>query len=210
MSAGHPRPNARHAGELAELLTDPAVARRLDRRFRVDTDHDVPDLAGYNIAGDVIYIDRHFWAAIKSGATIAGRRIAAAALARALVTHEHVEKSLIDAKGYKYPEAHELATVAEHTVVRRLGIAPNAYEAFLKPFIKRVAVEQITDPPKDLDATPYHDDPDANDWRVLEVLQRLGVTDASRSKHVPDRDPGEVQHAPGVPRAEQIHAGAQG
>jgi len=201
MSAG--RPHRRPAGspELAELLRDPAVAQRLDRPFRVVTSHDVPDLAGYNVAGDVIYVDRHFWAAIKNGAMISGKRLTASGLTRALVTHEHVEKSLIDAKGYSYPQAHEFATVAEHAVVRRLGVAPDAYEAFIEPFIKRIAVERIVDPPKDLDCTPYLDDPDANDVRVLGVLQRLGVADAGR--------PQEVKHATCVTRAEPIRAGAQ-
>jgi hypothetical protein len=72
----------------------------------------------------------------------------------------------------------------------------------LKPFIKRVEVERIVDPPKDLDTTPYRDDPDANDERVLAVLRTLGVADAAQSKEVPD--------APGLPRAESVHAGAQG
>jgi hypothetical protein len=61
MSAGHPhrRPNARHAQEFLALRREPGVARRLALRFRVDTAHDVADLAGYDTTGRVVYLDRH-------------------------------------------------------------------------------------------------------------------------------------------------------
>jgi len=185
MSAGHPhrRPNLRHDIELAALRRDPAVAARLGRPFTIDTRHDVADLAGYDTAGATIYIDRHLAAALRAGrVALPGRRSAhiAPLVMRALATHEHTEKALIDAKGFAYQAAHEFATLAEHQVLRAAGVAPFAYEAALRPFIKRVAHERIAAPPKDLDCTPYRDDPDATDRRVLAIYRRLGVTDAAR------------------------------
>jgi len=184
MSAGHPhrRPNLRHDIELAALRRDPAVAARLSRRFTVDTRHDVADLAGYDTAGDTVYIDRHLAAALRAGAVkLPGRTHSVGQIMmRALATHEHTEKALIDAKGFAYQAAHEFATLAEHQVLRAAGVAPFAYEAALRPFIKRVAHERIAAPPKDLDCTPYRDDPDATDRRVLAIYRRLGVTDAAR------------------------------
>jgi hypothetical protein len=185
MSAGHPhrRPNERHEAELAALRRDPAVARRFARRFRVDTEHDVADLAGYNVAGDVIYVDRHLAAALRAGdirlpgkSASQVRRI----VLRALSLHEHVEASLIEAKGFAYQAAHEFATLAEHQAVRAAGVPPYAYEATLRPFIKRAETERIENPPKDLNTAPYRDDPDQKDRRVLAIYRRLGVTDAAR------------------------------
>jgi hypothetical protein len=185
MSAGHPhrRPNARHAAELAALRRDPAVARRLAQYFRVDLAHDIADLAGYSTDGATIYIDRHLAAALHARQMALPDRAplpAGRIVLRALITHECVEKALIDAKNFSYPAAHEFATLAEHEIVRAAGIAPHAYEAALRPFIKRAAVEAIRHPPKNLDCTPYLDDPDHNDRRVLAILRRLGVRDAAR------------------------------
>ena len=166
MSAGHPhrRPNARHAAELAALRRDPAVARRLAQYFRVDLAHDIADLAGYSTDGATIYIDRHLAAALHARQMALPDRAplpAGRIVLRALITHECVEKALIDAKNFSYPAAHEFATLAEHEIVR-------------------AAVEAIRHPPKNLDCTPYLDDPDHNDRRVLAILRRLGVRDAAR------------------------------
>jgi hypothetical protein len=190
MSAGRPhrRPNERHAIELKDLRGDPAVARRMAQRFGIDTAHDIADLAGYSVDGATIHVDRHLAAALAAGRIkLPGRspQQSARIVLRALVMHEHMEKSLIDAKHFSYPAAHEFATLAEHQVVRAAGVSPPAYEAALRPFIKRAAVERIENPPADLDCTPYLDDPDANDRRVLAIYRRLGVRDAARA---PERD----------------------
>jgi hypothetical protein len=198
MSAGHPHrgPNERHAIELESLRRDPAVARRMAQRFGVDTAHDIADLAGYSVDGATIHVDRHLAAALAAGRIrLPGRspQQSARIVLRALVTHEHTEKSLIDAKHFSYPAAHEFATLAEHQVVRAAGISPHAYEAALRPFIKRAAVERIQDPPSALDCTPYIDDPDANDRRVLAAYHWLGVRDAARGaehdKNLANRGP---------------------
>jgi hypothetical protein len=185
MSVGHPhrRPNARHARELTALRREPDVARRLARGFDVDTAHDVADLAGYDTTGGVIYVDRHLVAGLQAGRIrLAGKspRQVAALVMRALTIHEHTEKALIDAKKFSYPAAHEFATLAEHQLLRAAGVAPFAYEQALKLFIKRVSAEPVVSPPKDLDCTPYLDDPDDNDRRVLAIYRTLGVRDAMR------------------------------
>ncbi|MGA2127263.1 MAG: hypothetical protein ABSG76_14045 [Xanthobacteraceae bacterium] len=199
MSAGHPhrRLNARHEAELARLRRDPAVAARLGRRFAIDTRHDVADLAGYDTAGRTIYIDRHLAAALRAGRlALPGRGNAQVGriVMRALATHEHTEKALIDAKGYSYPAAHEFATLAEHQLLRSAGVAPHAYEAALKPWIRRISRGPIETPPKQLDCTPYRDDPDRADQRVLAIYRRLGVTDAARPVERDERFPNRERH----------------
>lgn len=192
MSAGHPhkRPNERHETELAKKLADPDVRRMLARRYRVDLDHDVPDLAGYNGMGSVYFLDRHFAAAIRAGEVmIDGRPASLVQLVRPLIGtpgrpgHERIEKCLLDAIAppQLYPDAHEFATCGEHEIVRReLRWRPFAYEAGLRKFIKRSAAERIEHPPLDLDCAPLLDDPDRNDKRVLAILRQLGVAGASK------------------------------
>lgn len=61
-----------------------------------------------------------------------------------------------------YPEAHELATMAENARVRSLyGVHPDIYQDALKPYIKQVAKDNKTQPasniPDNLDKKPYQD-----------------------------------------------------
>src|SRR5687767_2570784 len=117
MSAGHPhrRPNNRGQADLAKVLADPNVRPLLTARPRVDRAYDLPFLSAYSKSGRTIYIDRHLPVELK----IAGRDIP---LESFLITHELIEKSLIDGAQYDYQTAHELATVAEHVRARATGI----------------------------------------------------------------------------------------
>ena len=75
MSAGHAhtRANLKHPAELARILARPGVRAYLARPFAIDDRHDIVDLAGYNVAGDTYFVDRHFAAAARAGdVTIAG------------------------------------------------------------------------------------------------------------------------------------------
>lgn len=166
----HRFPAEHHTAELARLMAIPAVAERMAQRPSTSITHDVPDLAGYSTDGDTIYIDKDF---AKSGAR---------GLFQPLFEHEHVEKTLIDVLGYSYAAAHEMATAAEHKLVRDKGLDPAAYEKELAPFIKRTEHEKITNPPKDLDCHPYYEHPDAQDLKILARLAELGVVDAQHPR----------------------------
>lgn len=61
-----------------------------------------------------------------------------------------------------YPEAHEIATMAENARVRALyGVHPEVYQGNLKPYIKQVAKDNKEQPasniPPNLDTKPYED-----------------------------------------------------
>ena len=159
-AAPHHFPAEHHVAELDRLMAIPAVAERMARRPEINTEFDVPDLGGYSIDGQRVYIDRH---AKLDRVEMAG-----------IVEHEHTEKILIDVLSYPYAQAHEMATVAEH----RLVSDPKAYEKRLKPFIKRSEHEKITKPPLDLDCRPYYESPNKQDLIILAHLARLGVKDA--------------------------------
>lgn len=164
----HRFPAEHHTAELARLMTIPAVAERMARAPEVITKFDVPDLGGYSVDGERVYIDR--------GAKLDPVDVSG------IVEHEHVEKVLIDVLGYSYAQAHEMATAAEHHIVQANNGDPKAYEERLKPFIKRAEHEKITNPPKDLDCRPYYEHPSVQDLKILARLAELGVVDA-RHEH---------------------------
>lgn len=180
MSAGSPRrfPTQRQMKVLQEFLADPKVAQYLEQPFTVDDQHDIPDLAGYSTDGRTIFIDRHL---AEDKPEIAGAPYDQ--WSQALVGkmgHEHVEKAALNI-GHRYEGAHEdYATPAEHLVLIRLGIDPAEYEKALRPYIKRAELERVEQPPPDLDISPYAEDPDANDIRVLQRLRELGVEAAQQ------------------------------
>jgi RNA polymerase sigma-70 factor (ECF subfamily) len=78
-----------------------------------------------------------------------------------------------------YPEAHEIATLAENARVRTLyGVDPKVYQEALKPYIKQVAEDNKSQPasniPESLDTKPYED------MDHLEVLKGQGETPEER------------------------------
>lgn len=162
----HRFPAEHHTAELARLMAIPRIATRMQQEPAIDVKHDLPDLGGYSTDGETIYIDRHANPKLSRDEQLA------------IIQHEHVEKTLIDMLGYSYAQAHEMATASEHEGLRALGIDPRAYEARLKPFIKRAEHEKITNPPKDLDCHPYYEHPSVQDLKILARLAELGVIDA--------------------------------
>lgn len=165
----HRFPAEHHRAELARLMVIPAVAQRLHGPIQLSLDFDVPDLGGYSVDGKKIFIDKD-----------AARQLDAKDK-EGIIRHERTEKALIDALGYTYAAAHEMATTAEHEWVNTwAGNTPAAYESRLKPFIKRAEHEKIQNPPLDLDCHPYYEDPDAQDLKILARLAELGVKDAQQ------------------------------
>lgn len=153
MSAGHKhRSGGMGAADIAKVMAKPEVHTAMQRPTIIDRKHDLPYLAGYSKDGSTIYIDRHLPTSLKIGA----RDIDPDPF---LKVHEHVEKSFIDALGYKYAAAHEIASRAEDRAVVAAGIDRMAYNKALQPYIKADEHERLQSVPPDLDLTPYESDP---------------------------------------------------
>lgn len=178
MSSGHSHSSSSPQISLQSvegLLNQPKVRALYLQKPKLNFEFDIPYLAGYSKDGKTIYFDCHLPRKLKVGGRLMN-------LVPSLTEHEHVEKSLIDALGYKYAPAHNAATVAEHRVVRAEGFLPSEYEKALRPFIKADAIERIKRAPADLDLTPYID---SHDFPVLFHLRGLlqkNALDAHRIK----------------------------
>jgi hypothetical protein len=158
MSAGHGHAHVR-LGErdYDKALHDPRLQTLIAREFSVNYDYDIPYLSGYNKAGSVIYVDKDTPGQIKRGNRVYPFR--PDGLVRALIVHEHWEKSALTAYNWTYAPAHELATHAEHHYVRDvLHIDPEEYEEAIAPLISMAEKKlhaQAAKLPPDLDRTPY-------------------------------------------------------
>ena len=138
----------------SSLMTERALDAIL-RRISIDYDHDIPYLAGYSQDGKTVYIDRH----LPKFYLDAGRRIE---VARYLILHEEVEKTLIDQLGLHYLHAHQIATRAEQAAVRADKISWRNYDHFMQQYVKTIGDERLKKVPKDLDFKPYRDEHDAD------------------------------------------------
>ena len=137
------------------------VVRALRRRVhKVDRTHDVPYLAGYSIDGKTIFIDRHLPRTFRYWT----RTVRVEPF---LLTHEIVEKALLDALRLHYLHAHQIALRAERAAVESAGVSWSAYERFIKKYEKPIELEHLQRVPRTLDLTPYRDEKD------LGLLQRL-------------------------------------
>ncbi len=137
------------------------VVKALRRRAsKIDRDHDIPYIAGYSVDGKTIYIDRHlprsflYWT----------RRVYVDPF---VLTHEIVEKALIDELRLHYLHAHQIALRTEQAAVESAGISWRAYNRFTKKHEKHIERERLQRVPRNLDLTPYRDDED------FSLLKRL-------------------------------------
>lgn len=157
MSSGdhiHNTPDRR----LLDALLSPPIWALFERQFTVDCHHDIPYLAGYSVSGTVIFLDRNL-------------PIELSHLFPFIIIHERTEKALIDGVLADYQDAHAVATLVEHAFVRDAGIDPDDYESILKPYIRSADHESVTNPPWNLDLTPYEDE---HDKKVLRELVNGG------------------------------------
>lgn len=138
---------------VSSLMLDRAMDAILRRVRKLDRTHDIPYLAGYSVDGLTIYIDRH----LPSFMNYKGRKID---VARYLIMHEEVEKTLIDQLGLHYLHAHQIATRAEEALIRADGILWRDYDRFMQKYVKIVGDERLRKVPKDLDLKPYRDEHD--------------------------------------------------
>jgi hypothetical protein len=166
MSIGSPHRRAylKEEAGLHQLMASPSFQAIWAQPFRVDASKQIADSAGYNVVGDIYYVDSELAAAIHAG-KVAVAGLTPQQIFDFIVLHERVEKCLLDADNTidSYQDAHEFATLAEHAAVRAAGAKPRLYEAALRPFIARNETKALTDVPADLDAEPYVDAPDAQD-----------------------------------------------
>jgi hypothetical protein len=159
------------AHEVDKALANPMFVRMMRRPWKLDTSHDLPYLAGYSKDGLTRYVDRHFGGdpvlvqpELMGMVKIGGRVIncipflvgdPGADDLRKRNGHEGSEKSGIDAFGWRYQHAHEVATAIERRCVIMAGIDWMEYSRALAPYIKADEKEKIQLVPADLDLTPY-------------------------------------------------------
>lgn len=192
MSAGHShkRPNLRHPSELKHLLAGGEAPELMKRWQSLDVDHDVTDLAGYNVAGTVRYLDKDFFRALLDpdyATEILGEPIETGLRPHdtvdCILRHEAVEKVILDGSNDvdSYLGAHELATTAEHDLVRSKGGKPIQYERGLKKAIAYCEAKTPKVVAQDFACAPLLDDPDKHDHRALRAMRKLGIADAFKA-----------------------------
>lgn len=192
MSAGHghSRPNHRHHTETEELLAAGDAPQLMHRFAELDDQHDVPYLAGYNVAGTKRFIDVDVLKALlepEYAKEVIGAELDTGLspedTVECLALHEGIEKVLLDADNDidTYMGAHEMATSAEHEEVRRRGGSVMRYERGLAPAIAFCAKKPLTKVDPDFDCTPLLDRPDRGDKKIIAALQKLGIADASKA-----------------------------
>jgi hypothetical protein len=161
-----------HHDKLAknDTLVNAAMLRKsvgeILKRVNLDSDHDIPYLAGYSVDRSKIYIDRHVEKVFKDHL---GRRHK---VFRFLILHEATEKAVIDTWGLHYQHAHQIALRAEEAAVRASGIRWRDYDRFMQKWIKTADSNKLTKVPRDLDLTPYFDE---NDGELIRVMRKAMV-----------------------------------
>src|SRR5947208_6836922 len=159
---------ARHKSEDIEddVLLD--VVRAFRRRVqRVSHAYDIPYIAGYSVDGHTVFIDRHLPRSFRW-------LMRTVRVEPFLLTHEIVEKALLDELRLHYLHAHQIAVRAERDAVKASGVSWWAYQRFMKKHEKHIEEEKLSRVPGALDLTPYRDEKD------FSLLQRLVRNDRSK------------------------------
>ena len=110
-----PEREVRHKSEDIddEVLSD--AVRAIHRRIRViNRNYDVPYIAGYSVDGHTVFIDRNLPRTFRW----LMRKVRVEPF---LLTHEIVEKALLDELRLHYLHAHQLAVRAERDAVQAAG-----------------------------------------------------------------------------------------
>lgn len=147
------------------LLSDVILAHAINnihQRVKVNTDYDIPYLAGYSVDGKTVYIDRD----VPECITIENRLLSTY---RFLILHEAVEKALIDQLQLRYQDAHQIALRIEKAAIEANGISWRAYDNYMQHLISSTANKFITSVPIDLDLKPYYDE---GDVEIINALSK--------------------------------------
>lgn len=106
----------RHKSEDIEDVVLLDVVQAIRRRVRVvNRDFDIPYIAGYSKDGRTVFIDRHLPRSFRWLMRIVR-------VEPFLLTHEVVEKALLDELRLHYLHAHQIALRAERDAVRAAGV----------------------------------------------------------------------------------------
>jgi hypothetical protein len=190
MSAGHPHRafnKLAHIRELKNLLAAPSAVALMRRWNKLDAQHDIVYLCGYNVWGTTRFVDRDALHALYDRAyaeQIVGESIDTGLspddTLECLLRHEAIEKTLLDADNTidTYDDAHEFATAGEHELVRAKGGRPVKYERGLARIIAFCQKKPLKLVPQDYACAPLLDDPDNQARRTLKILQGLKIPDA--------------------------------
>jgi hypothetical protein len=150
----------RHKSEDIDDLVLLDVVKALGRRVRkITRAYDIP-CAGYSEDGKTVFIDRHLPRSFRW-------LLKTVRVEPFLLTHEIVEKALLDELRLHYLHAHQIAVRAERDAVKAAGVSWRAYQSFMKKHEKPIEEERLIRVPRDLDLTPYRDEKDFG------LLQRL-------------------------------------
>jgi hypothetical protein len=139
------------------------VVRAIRRRVRIiNRKYDVPYIAGYSEDGHTVFIDRHL---PKSFHWLTKT----VRVDPFLLTHEIIEKALLDELRLHYLHAHQIATRAERDAVKAAGVPWWVYQRFMKSYEKPIEEEKLIRVPPSLDLTRYKDE---KDFALLQNLVR--------------------------------------
>jgi len=158
----------RHKSEdVADPVLLDAVQAILRRVRVVNREYDIPYLAGYSIDGHTVFIDRHLPRTFRW-------LLKMVRVEPFILTHEIVEKALLDELRLHYLHAHQIAIRAERDAVKAAGVSWWAYQGFMKRHEKAIEEETLVKVPAALDLTPYRDEKDFG------LLQRLVQKEKSK------------------------------
>jgi hypothetical protein len=142
-----------------DVLID--AIKAVGRRVRVvNHNYDIPYIAGYSKDGHTVFIDRD----LPKSFSFLGRRYRVEPF---LLTHEIVEKALLDELRLHYLHAHQIAQRVERDAVKAAGAAWWFYQRFIKKYEKHIEDKRVERVPASLDLRPYRDEKD------FELLQRM-------------------------------------
>src|SRR3954470_20504615 len=143
----------RHKSEDIENDAPLDVIKALRRRVRIDRSYDIPYIGGYSLDGRTVFIDRHLPRTFRW-------LMKTVRIEPFLLTHEIVEKALLDELGLHYLHAHQIAVRAERDAVKAAGISWWGYQRFMKGHDKSIEEEKLIKVPATLNLTPYRDEKD--------------------------------------------------
>ena len=144
-----------------DVLLD--VVKAIRRRVRViNRSYDIPYIAGYSEDGHTVFIDRHLPRSFRW-------LMKTVRVEPFLLTHEIVEKALLDELRLHYLHAHQIAVRAERDAVKAAGVSWWAYQSFMKKHEREIEEETLVKVPANLDLAPYRDE---KDFALLERLVR--------------------------------------
>src|SRR3954447_21834350 len=153
----------RHKSEDIDEAVLLDVVKAIRRRVGViNREYDVPYIAGYSRDGHTVFIDRHLPRTFRW-------LLKTVRVEPFLLTHEIVEKALLDELRLHYLHAQQIAARAERDAVKAAGVSWWAYQSFMKRPEKQIEEEKLVRIPRTLDLTPYRDE---KDFGLLERLVR--------------------------------------